>query len=448
MAAILERVALTGTAVDRPPLAGANFGPAGNNAFFAYGVGARGAVDSYSGFSDKGLAKSGAVGFMADITALIPGGGSVFYAVTKDGKLNWYEFTGSKSGKPFNGPVTVGSGFGGYKQVFGGGDGVIYAIQNDGTLVWYRHAGFATGSGSVSAPKPINAGWGQFKRVFSAGQGVIYGIQPDGTLLWYRHQDYLTGDSNPVPAATPPAAASGTTITSDRLPASKAGRVVGGKARIAETIATAHFDGPTTVGSGWADFVQVLGAGDGVVLALQSDGKLQWYKHDDYLTGTSTGASGSPKTGKPGTSATSPSVWGAESAVGGSARASQGTRAGSLGGTWGAPAEAIGTGTTARTTGVWGGTAATGTPVGAARGLPGRSAGGHEALPATAESALGNSRSKAASVHDVAGETARVALGGTAHWEGPKLIDANSGWGAYSEIAASLPVSVHDNRIK
>jgi len=42
-----------------------------------------------------------------------------------------------------------------------------------------------------------------------------------------------------------------------------------------------------TVGTGWNVFSNLLPAGGGVVLAVRPDGALVWYKHEDYLSGSS-----------------------------------------------------------------------------------------------------------------------------------------------------------------
>ena len=38
--------------------------------------------------------------------------------------------------------------------------------------------------------------------------------------------------------------------------------------------------------AGWNDFQQIVPAGGGVILAIQNDGRLCWYKHNGYLTGS------------------------------------------------------------------------------------------------------------------------------------------------------------------
>ena len=40
------------------------------------------------------------------------------------------------------------------------------------------------------------------------------------------------------------------------------------------------------MGSGWQDFRRVVPVGDGVLLAITEGGELLWYKHTNYLTGT------------------------------------------------------------------------------------------------------------------------------------------------------------------
>jgi hypothetical protein len=46
------------------------------------------------------------------------------------------------------------------------------------------------------------------------------------------------------------------------------------------------WEGPKDVGTGWQNFQQVFGAGNGVIYAIAGDGKLKWYKHTGYRDGS------------------------------------------------------------------------------------------------------------------------------------------------------------------
>jgi hypothetical protein len=461
MADILERVARYGTALQRTGYAG-SLGVSDPAQFFAYGIGAMGAVKTWTGTS-KGLAKPGNGGFLAGTTALLPAGGAAFYALTKDGRLQWVEFTGSASGSPQNGPRPAGSGFGGYSGVLGAGDGVVYAIQSDGTLLWTRQPGFQTGSGAMPAPRPINAGWNRFKTVFSGGHGVLYGVQPDGTLVWYRHVDYLTGDSRSPASTPPPAARPGPTV---RSTAARDAIGAGDRARVVENAATAHFEGPFEIAKGFGDYRRLIATGDGVILAVRADGSLSWYRHADFLTGVSTdhaaGGAAAPSAA-PGAAA----GWG--TAPAGTARTGtmrevtspSATNDGGLAGKWGSlPTTGNAGAASPPRTGAWerapsqpmyAPIAALPPSTGASRVR--RTTAGAAEMPTGADGTTittggappsGRGRTGAST----AGTTARDPVNAHAHLTGPFLIDAHSGWEALDAIAVSLPATVADPRIK
>ncbi len=165
---------------------------------------------------------------------VIAAGGNRFYALTQDGKLNWYQHDGFNDGSFTWQPVhEVGSGWT-YSKIFSGGAGIVYAIRQDGKLFWYRHLGFADGGDSWSPAKEVGSGWGDFKDVFSTGNGAVYAVKQDGTLLFYQQKGFENGDKDWYPART--------------------------------------------IGTGWNQFQQIIPVGDGVILALRPDGKLLWYK--------------------------------------------------------------------------------------------------------------------------------------------------------------------------
>ena len=76
---------------------------------------------------------------------------------------------------------------------------------------------------------------------------VLYGIAPAGALKWYRHNGAPTGAGLTSPGA---------------------------------------WTGPTEVGSGWQDFIQVVPGGGAVLYGITRDGTLKWYRHDDAMNGT------------------------------------------------------------------------------------------------------------------------------------------------------------------
>lgn len=186
-----------------------------------------------------------------DFKDVIPAGGNSFYALTEDGKLFWYQHTGFNDGtRVWKARVEVGHGWS-FSSIFSGGEGIIYAITNEGKLLWYKHNGYQTGAGATAPgawenPKEVGHGWNGFEQVFSVGGGIIYVITKEGKLRWYKHNGYLTGAGGLTPGA---------------------------------------WEGPKEVGHGWNGFRQVVPAGDGVILVIENNGKVRWYKHKGYLTG-------------------------------------------------------------------------------------------------------------------------------------------------------------------
>ncbi|MCI0415531.1 hypothetical protein L0222_22380 [bacterium] len=182
---------------------------------------------------------------------VIPAGGNSLYALTEDGKLMWYQHTGFNDGTiNWKAPAEVGHGWT-FTKIFSGGEGIIYAITQEGKLLWHKHNGYMTGAGletpgAWGSTKEVGRGWNGFQQVFSGGGGIIYAITQDGKLRWYKHNGYLSGAGLETPGA---------------------------------------WEGPKEVGRGWNGFQQIVPAGDGVILVIQNDGKLRWYKHNGYMTG-------------------------------------------------------------------------------------------------------------------------------------------------------------------
>jgi hypothetical protein len=92
--------------------------------------------------------------------------------------------------------------------------------------------------------------------------GVMYGVAPNGDLLWYR---YLGHGENDRSGNTGWAPNSGNPI-----------------------------------GNGWQNFRQILGCGDGVILAIQQKGDLLWYQYQGNGESDRTGSTGwHPNSGNP-----------------------------------------------------------------------------------------------------------------------------------------------------
>jgi hypothetical protein len=129
----------------------------------------------------------------------------------------------------------------------------IYALTPDGTLKWYRHDGAQEGKASWQGPREVATGWNKYRFVFPGGGNIIYAITQDGILQWYRHKGFETGLGPEV---------------SD------------------------SWEGPNNVGRGWADVQKVFSGGDGIIYAINRDGKLLWFRHNTFLSGAGLEAPG------------------------------------------------------------------------------------------------------------------------------------------------------------
>ena len=174
----------------------------------------------------------------------------------------------------WEGPKTVGTGWQNFRDVIPAAiastspnvaGASFYAVTNDGNLMWYRHDGFVNGEPRWKGPVNVGNGWQSFKKIVSGGDGVLYGIGADGSLRWYRQNDVAE-------------------------PATLLAAGGGGGSRTSITAQTlkvpSHFTGPNVVGQNWGQFVHVISTGEGVIYAVDPQGKLWWYKHRGYLTGT------------------------------------------------------------------------------------------------------------------------------------------------------------------
>jgi hypothetical protein len=151
----------------------------------------------------------------------------------------------------WQGPKPVGVGWTAFKDIIPGEAGSFYGLTPQGGLKWYRHDGINDGTPRWTGPFDVGTGWTAFSKVVGMGEGVLYGIGNDGSLRWYRQSDEINRTN--------------TSYTGGWKP---------------------RWFGPTVVGSGWQAFKQVFGGGQGVIYAITPDGRLLWYRHLGYLTGT------------------------------------------------------------------------------------------------------------------------------------------------------------------
>ena len=176
----------------------------------------------------------------------------IIYAVQANGDLMWFRHVGREDGSfTWEGPKTVGTGWGELKQVFSGGDGIIYGVTpivqpnvqihertprpSGGDLMWFRHVGREDGSFTWEGPKKVGIGWGELKQVFSGGNGILYAVQANGDLMWFRHVGREDGSF--------------------------------------------RWEGPKKVGIGWGELKQVFSGGNGILYAVQANGDLMWFRH-------------------------------------------------------------------------------------------------------------------------------------------------------------------------
>ncbi len=170
-----------------------------------------------------------------------------------------------------DGPRLVGSGWQNFRQVIPAGGGSFYGVTADGTLMWYRHDGANDGTAKWTGPIRIASGWNVFKQIIAGGEGVLYGVGADGSLQWYRHTDYQDATH---PTGTPAA------------PSTSTNRTRPSTIFRPSILPVQSVQGPRRVGTGWGNFVQVFSTGEGVIYGITADGRLMWYRHTGYLTGT------------------------------------------------------------------------------------------------------------------------------------------------------------------
>jgi Tachylectin len=207
----------------------------------------------------------------------------IFYGVTTDGNLEWNRYNGRgeqvgdpasvQSWHPHTGNL-IGRGWQHMLHIFGCGDGVIMAIHPNGNLHWYLYDG--NGESDVTGalgwhPNSGNAignGWQNFLRLFvfpQAGRSTsrlkIFAVAANGDLHWYSYNGFGEHD---------PSGASGW-----------------------------HPNSGNRVGNGWQNFRHIHGSGN-VVFAVHENGDLLWYSYSGKGEDDVSGASGwHPNSGNP-----------------------------------------------------------------------------------------------------------------------------------------------------
>lgn len=131
---------------------------------------------------------------------LFGGGDGVLYGIGSQDALIWTRVSPAGVAAPAK---TVGTGWGGFRQVVGAGSGVIYAVTQGGDLLWYRHMGFLDGSVAWQGPYTVAHGFDRYVRLVAAAGGVLVGVRAGGSADYFHHRDWLTGVSGGEPPPGP-----------------------------------------------------------------------------------------------------------------------------------------------------------------------------------------------------------------------------------------------------
>ncbi|WP_035355747.1 tachylectin-related carbohydrate-binding protein [Edaphobacter aggregans] len=204
-------------------------------------------------------------------------GDGVIMAVNPNGNLHWYSYgghgendaSGSLGWHPHSGNV-IGNGWQKFRKVFvfprAGRPSSrvrIFGVAQNGDLHWYEYTGNGEEdpSGSLgwepNSGNRIGSGWDSFVHLHGSSN-VVFGVKPDGHLLWYSY----SGQGEEDPSGT---------IGWDP-------------------------NSGNPIGNGWQSMQHVFGgASDGggfgqVIMAVDQDGKLFWYRYsgngESDLSGT------------------------------------------------------------------------------------------------------------------------------------------------------------------
>lgn len=197
------------------------------------------------------------------------------YGVEANGDLRWYRYDGAgRNGEnptdwAANSRNTIGNGWAGFKFFCGGGDGILFGVEPDGDLRWYRYTagdGIEDRAGSrgwdANSQNVIGNGWQGFVSLVctpKAGRtsndpaSTLYGVEPNGNLRWYRY----VGD---------------------------------GKEDRSGNTGWAPNSG-NTIGNGWHNF-KILTAASSVLLGVEQNGDLRWYRYTGDGTNDPSGGTG------------------------------------------------------------------------------------------------------------------------------------------------------------
>jgi hypothetical protein len=211
------------------------------------------------------------------------------FAIAESGDLLFSTYMGlhnaSNAWVRRNVPFGVGWGF---KHVFSAGDGVIIAITQEGKVLYYKcQCLFGAPSWIVADPRVIAEGWPDYMRVFSGGHGIIYTLDWQGNL--YYNSFLGMEDGSPRWGVTRKRIANRWTDIADAFAGGDDGTIYA-ITNFGELLYF-HYDGLSTGDTNWSVFRKSINAGwkfrhvfspgGGVILAVEYDGTMRWYKHVD-----------------------------------------------------------------------------------------------------------------------------------------------------------------------
>jgi len=189
------------------------------------------------------------------------------YGVDPNGDLRWYQYSGTGQSDPTgsglgwnsNSRNVIGVGWNSFRKIVTLGDGVMMGVEPGGNLRWYQYNGNGesdpTGSGLNWDPNSrnvIGVGWQSFRFLCSkpyegrtsthSNNSALYGVEPGGNLRWYRYLG--NGENDP------------------------SGSGLGW-----------HPNSRNVIGVGWSAGIHYMAAISDIILLVQDDGALRWYRY-------------------------------------------------------------------------------------------------------------------------------------------------------------------------
>jgi Tachylectin len=132
------------------------------------------------------------------IRELVPAGNGVLFARDADGRLRWYRWLSAVLGQPegwsAGSGTVIGSGWDTFSQIFSGGNGIVYGVKKvTGELLWYRNRTPLAPTPRWEGPSSVGTRWGGFREITDVGGGYIFAINAANQLVHYHHLGAQTG---------------------------------------------------------------------------------------------------------------------------------------------------------------------------------------------------------------------------------------------------------------